>query len=116
VRASRGVLGLIASHQLQTECFELLERGVNHVILDLRATDALKPAAIAAIAAVNRHARQLGSRLSIVLGNDDVTSALAHTGLLQQIPVDGLRKPSLTGVADDPSPAAGHSISEASPC
>jgi anti-anti-sigma regulatory factor len=84
-----GVLGLIASDQLEAECLKFLERGINHVILDFRDTAVLEPAAIAAVVTVERRDRQLGSRLSIVLGNDAVTSALARAGLLQQIPVDG---------------------------
>jgi anti-anti-sigma regulatory factor len=81
--------GFVASRQLEAECVDLLERGVTHVVLDLRATDALGPAAIAAIAAVDRRAHRLGSRLSIVLGNDAVASALAHTGLLRQLQLEG---------------------------
>jgi hypothetical protein len=50
------------------------------------------PTAIAAIAAVHRRVCQLGSRLSIVLGNHAVTDALAHTGLLQQLQLAGPRE------------------------
>jgi anti-anti-sigma regulatory factor len=81
--------------------------------LDLRATDAIEPAAVAAIAAVDRRVRQLGSRLSIVLGNDELTSARARTGLLRQIRVDGAPESSLTRVGDE-SPSAGHSRPELS--
>jgi anti-anti-sigma regulatory factor len=87
-----GVVGFLASRQLEAECIDLLDRGATHVIVDLRATEALGPTAIAAIAAVDRRARQLGSRFSIVLGNDHVTDALAHTGLLRQLQLAGPRE------------------------
>jgi anti-anti-sigma regulatory factor len=87
-----GVIGFVASRQLEAECLDLFDRGVTQVIMDLRAAVALGPTAIAAIAAVDRRTRQLGLRLSIVLGNDAVTDALARTGLLQQLQLEGPRE------------------------
>jgi anti-anti-sigma regulatory factor len=87
-----GVVDSVAGRKLHAECVDLLERGATHVILDLGAAAALEPSAIGAIAAVDRRARQVGSRLSIELGNTFVAAALARSGLLQRPQREGARE------------------------
>jgi anti-anti-sigma factor len=84
-----GSIGFIEAGTLEEQCLDLLDHGASRVILDLAQTDLLGPAALGAIAAIDRHARRLGSRFSIALGSDAVTRTLSRSGLLTQLEVEG---------------------------
>jgi anti-anti-sigma factor len=84
-----GSIGFIEARTLEEQCLDLLDHGASRVILDLSQTDLLGPVALGAIAAIDRHARRLGSRFSVALGGDAVTRTLSRSGLLSQLEIEG---------------------------
>ncbi len=87
--APTGAIGFIEARALEERCLDLIDHGAGRVVLDLSATELLGPAALATIAAIDRHARHSGARFLIALGNDAVTRTLSRAGLLAQLEVEG---------------------------
>jgi anti-anti-sigma regulatory factor len=80
-----GALDRTVARQLREECGGLIDRGFDRVVLDLRESTELPPAAVSAIAAVNRRARVLGCRFSVAPGTGSAAATLRRTGLLEQL-------------------------------
>jgi anti-anti-sigma regulatory factor len=80
-----GALDRVVARQLREDCGGLIDRGFDRVILDLSETTALAPAAVSAIAAINRRARALGCRFSVVPGTGSAAATLRRTGLIEQL-------------------------------
>ncbi|MGZ4296422.1 MAG: STAS domain-containing protein [Solirubrobacteraceae bacterium] len=84
-----GALDTPAAEEVRQECEGLLDRGFARVVLDLSRTTSISPAAVAVIAAVDRRARGLGVRFSIVPGDEGVAATLQRAGLLGQLQLEG---------------------------
>lgn len=84
-----GVLDGIAAAQLRRDCAGLVDRGFDRLILDVSQTTDITPAAVSAIAAVNRRARARGCRFSLVPGTGRTADALSRAGLLGQLQLEG---------------------------
>jgi anti-anti-sigma factor len=89
--APTGTVGFIEARALEQECLQLLDQGAARLVLDLARTEQLGPAALGTIAAIERHARRLGARFSVALGDETVTRTLSRAGLLGQLEVEGAR-------------------------
>jgi anti-anti-sigma regulatory factor len=83
-----GALDTYAALEMRGECEGLLERGFTRVILDLAETSSIEPAAVSAIAAVHRRARELGARFSVVLGVGSAAVTLRRAGLLSELQIE----------------------------
>ena len=84
-----GPLANDAAVRLAEDCDGLIERGFDHVILDMTGATAISPAAVSAIAALNRRARAHGCRLSVVPGAGDAAATMRRAGLLGQLRLEG---------------------------
>lgn len=84
-----GPLDAIGAAELEAECDGLLDRGFSALELDLGATTSLSPAAVAAIAAVQRESHRMGALLTVVPGSELTTGVLRRSGLLAQLTVVG---------------------------
>lgn len=84
-----GVLDAHTAREMRGECEGLLERGFTSVILDLARTSSIEPAAVSAIAAVQRRARELGARFSVLVGGGDAAITLRRAGLLSELRLEG---------------------------
>jgi anti-anti-sigma regulatory factor len=82
-----GVLDAHLAREMRVECEGLLERGFTGVILDLGQSSSIGPPAVSAIAAVQRRARELGARFSVVVGCSDAAITLRRAGLLGELPL-----------------------------
>lgn len=85
----RGSLDGPAAAQLREECGGLIDRGFDRVILDVSQTTAMTPAAVSAIAAVDRRARARACRFSVVPGSGRAAATLRRAGLLGQLQLEG---------------------------
>jgi anti-anti-sigma factor len=74
---------------LRDECEGLLDRGFSRLVLDLSEATSMGPAAVSAIARIDRRARALGSRLSVAPGVGNVATVLHRSGLLGQLELEG---------------------------
>ncbi len=84
-----GALDAPSAVQLRQDCEGLIERGFDHVILDVSRATVLTLAVISAIAAINRDARGQGCRFTVVPGSGDVAVALRRSGLLGMLQLEG---------------------------
>lgn len=84
-----GAVDAAAAAALRTECEGLLDRGFSRLVLDLSEATSIGPAAVSAIARIDRRARALGSRLSVAPGVGTVAAVLHRSGLLSQIELEG---------------------------
>lgn len=84
-----GTLDTRAAKEIRQECEGLFDRGFQRVILDLGHATSIGPAAIGAIAALNRRARGLNLHFSVVPGGADIAATLRRAGLLGQLQVEG---------------------------
>ena len=84
-----GALDRRAAARVGEECEGLFDRGFRRVILDLSQTTSVSPAAISAIAAVDRRARASGVRLSVVAPGGSVAVTLRRAGLLDRLQLEG---------------------------
>jgi anti-anti-sigma regulatory factor len=83
-----GALDRAAARQLREDCGGLIDRGFDRVILDLSGTTSIAPAVVSAIAALNRRARALGCRFSLVPGSGTTATTLRRTGVLEQVQLE----------------------------
>lgn len=79
-----------AAAALRNECEGLLDRGFSRLVLDLSEATSIGPAAVSAIARIDRRARALGSRLSVAPGVGTVAAVLHRSGLLSQLELEGV--------------------------
>ncbi|MGH2892869.1 MAG: STAS domain-containing protein [Solirubrobacteraceae bacterium] len=89
VRCGGGLDAGTAS-QLREDCAGLIDRGFDWVILDLSQTTAITPAAVSAIAGIDRRARVVGCRFTVAPGRGSAAAALRQAGLLGQLQLEGV--------------------------
>ena len=91
VRCS-GALDGVDAAQLRRDCIGLMDRGFDHVILDLGETTDIAPAVVSTIAALNRRARARECRFSVAPGRGNAADTLRRAGLLGQLQLEGARE------------------------
>jgi anti-anti-sigma regulatory factor len=84
-----GALDAACAVQLRQDCEGLMERGFDHVILDVSRATVMTLAVVSAIAAISRAARTQGCRFTVAPGNGDVAVALRRSGLLGMLQLEG---------------------------
>lgn len=84
-----GMIDGPTADELRDECEGLLDRGFSRLVLDLSEATSIGPAAVSAIARIDRRARSLGSRLSVVPGEGGVMIILRRSGLMGQLELEG---------------------------
>ena len=83
-----GEVDLAAAGELQANIIDVLDRGFARVVVDLRDVRFLDSTAIQALIKSDRHARELGARLSIILGGPAIRKALALAGVLDRLDIE----------------------------
>lgn len=83
-----GAMDSPTADALRDECEGLLDRGFSRLVLDLSEATSIGPAAVSAIARIDRRARALGSRLSVAPGLGNVAMVLNRSGLLSQLELE----------------------------
>lgn len=75
--------------QLTRDCEGLIDRGFRWLLLDIRHTTSIAPAAVSAIAVLDHRARAGGCRLSVVPGSGGAAATLRRAGLLGRLHLEG---------------------------
>jgi anti-anti-sigma regulatory factor len=84
-----GALDAPCAVQLRQDCEGLIERGFDHVILDVSRATVMTLAVVSAIAAIDRAARMQGCRFTVAPGGGDVAATLRRSGLLGMLQLEG---------------------------
>src|ERR1700753_971308 len=84
-----GALDAPCAVQLRQDCEGLIERGFDHVILDVSRATVMTLAVVSAIAAINRAARTAGCRFAVAPGSGDAAVTLRRSGLLGMLLLEG---------------------------
>jgi anti-anti-sigma factor len=83
-----GDVDLASAKDVEQPLFELLDRGFTHVVVDLRRVTFLDSSGIRLLINAHKHAEQLGSRMSVMLGGEASRRALEITGMLDYLEIE----------------------------
>jgi anti-anti-sigma factor len=83
-----GDVDLASANDVERPLFELLDRGFAHVVVDLRRVTFLDSSGIRMLVNAHKHAEQLGSRMSVMLGGEASRRALEITGMLDYLDIE----------------------------